>query len=247
MTGPENFLARWSRRKRAAAEDSEPAKADIADPRPDDAKAASADQAGAERAIAPMPQAAATEPVFDLSKLPPLESITAETDIRAFLTPGVPADLTRAALRRAWAADPTIRDFKGLADYDWDFTAPGALPGFGPLEMTDDLRRAVAEMVGRSLTPEPPKAAAASNEPGSAASALDSAVKSAAVIADQAQQSAPATQVAQEVSLNISDDSRKFDQSERTPQENIATQHSPESSQVSQSIGRRPHGRALPK
>ena len=37
-------------------------------------------------------------------------SITAATDIRAFLAPGVPAELTRAALRRAWTADPAIRD-----------------------------------------------------------------------------------------------------------------------------------------
>ena len=33
----------------------------------------------------------------------------APSDIRAYLAPGVPAELTRAALRRAWLADPTIR------------------------------------------------------------------------------------------------------------------------------------------
>ena len=48
--------------------------------------------------------------------LPATESITADTDIRAFLAPGIPAHLTRAALRRAWAADPAIRDFVGLAE-----------------------------------------------------------------------------------------------------------------------------------
>ena len=75
-------------------------------------------------------------------------SITAATDIRAFLAPGVPAELTRAALRRAWSADPKIRDFVGLADYDWDYHAPGSMAGFGPLEMTDELRRQVARIVG---------------------------------------------------------------------------------------------------
>ncbi len=45
-------------------------------------------------------------PEFDLASLPSLDSITAATDIRAFLTPGVPTELARAALRRAWAADP---------------------------------------------------------------------------------------------------------------------------------------------
>jgi hypothetical protein len=53
--------------------------------------------------------------------LPPLESIAAESDIRCFLAPGVPAELTRAALRHAWVADPAIRDFVGLSENAWDF------------------------------------------------------------------------------------------------------------------------------
>ena len=48
-------------------------------------------------------------------------------------------------------ADPAIREFVGLADYDWDFKHRGAITGFGPLEMTEELRRRVTEMVGRSL------------------------------------------------------------------------------------------------
>ncbi len=94
------------------------------------------------------PRPGSTEPVFDLTTLPSIETITAETDIRAFLAPGVPTELKLAALRRAWATDPKVRDFVGLADYDWDFHTPGALPGFGPLEMTDDLRREVNRIVG---------------------------------------------------------------------------------------------------
>ena len=70
----------------------------------------------------------AKKPEFDLSKLPSLESITSATDIRAFLAPGVPQELSRAALRRAWAADPAIRDFVGLAENAWDFTDPNAMP-----------------------------------------------------------------------------------------------------------------------
>ena len=80
--------------------------------------------------------------------MPPIESIAADTDIRCFLAPGVPPELTRAALRRAWATDPKIRDFVGLADYDWDFNAPGSMAGFGSLEMTDELRRMAARIVG---------------------------------------------------------------------------------------------------
>ena len=92
--------------------------------------------------------AVAPKPEFDLSQLPSLESITSATDIRAFLTPGVPQDFTRAALRRAWAADPAIRDFVGLAENAWDFTDPNAIPGFGEIPIGYDIRKMVAEVFG---------------------------------------------------------------------------------------------------
>src|SRR5689334_25042332 len=123
----DDFLARWSRRKR------EVAKAEQAETKPTPAKD---------------PQAAkAAEPEFDVASLPPIESINALTDITAFLRAGVPAELTRAALRRVWTADPAIRDFVGLAENAWDFTDPTAMPGFGPLESTEDVRRMVAQII----------------------------------------------------------------------------------------------------
>jgi hypothetical protein len=75
----------------------------------------------------------ATQSVFDAPSLPSIESIGAGSDIRPFLRPGVPADLTRAALRRAWSADPAIRDFIGLSENSWDFNGPDGVPGFGSL------------------------------------------------------------------------------------------------------------------
>jgi hypothetical protein len=139
MSGPEDFVARWSRRKRRAAKD--PA---------DDAHVG----AGLEPAATDTVPAAGAVPPFDVASLPPIESITAQTDIRAFLAPGVPPELARAALRRVWTTDPKIRDFVGLADYDWDFNVAGAMAGFGPLELTDELRRRLTEMVGRATAPE---------------------------------------------------------------------------------------------
>ena len=160
MSEPENFIARWARRK-AAAQDAEaspaaaPAKvATRADGGEGDRKESDAAPA---LGGAPEPSAAA----FDPAKLPPIESITAETDIRAFLAPGVPAHLARAALRRAWASDPKIRDFVGLSENAWDFNAPDAIAGFGPLEMTDELRAQIARMLGGGIAGEPPKAAPA--------------------------------------------------------------------------------------
>jgi hypothetical protein len=141
----EDFLKRWSRRKRDVAE------ADQAKRMPEDSAHESAAPAGDERSIEPVEAinpVEPPEPQFDLKELPPIESITAATDIRPFLAPGVPVDIARAALRRAWSADPRIRDFVGLADYDFDYHAVGGAAGFGPLEMTDELRRAVARILG---------------------------------------------------------------------------------------------------
>src|SRR5262249_35218829 len=89
---------------------------------------------------------------FDPANLPPIQSITAETDIRGFLGAGVPSELTRAALRRAWASDPAIRNFVGLADYDWDFNAADSIAGFGPLRMTDDAAKLAAQVLEPNRT-----------------------------------------------------------------------------------------------
>ena len=81
----------------------------------------------------PLLGSTAGEVPFDLTSLPSIESIAADTDIIAFLRVGVPAELTRSALRKAWTSDPAIRDFVGIAENQWDFNDPNGIPGFGPL------------------------------------------------------------------------------------------------------------------
>ena len=83
---------------------------------------------------------AAIQSLFDAVSLPPIASIGAGSDLRPYLAPGLPQDLTRAALRRAWSTDPAIRDFIGLSENSWDFNAPDAVSGFGSL-ITDDAGR----------------------------------------------------------------------------------------------------------
>src|SRR5215472_14652969 len=122
MSDNEEFLARWSRRKREAkhAGEAEPQLAEpmeVQPPVPSDGSVA--EPANAE---------------IDLSSLPPVDSIDAATDITAFLRKGIPQELLRAALRRAWSADPAIRDFVGLAENAWDFNDQNAMAGFGPLD-----------------------------------------------------------------------------------------------------------------
>src|SRR5690348_5912878 len=103
MNEPDNFLTRWSRRKRGAAGD--PAAGE---------ETAGPDALGRvdvpdrdpvpERAEAQARPAEARMPLVDLTKLPSLDSITADTDISGFLAPGIPEELKAAALRRAWTA-----------------------------------------------------------------------------------------------------------------------------------------------
>jgi hypothetical protein len=143
MSGDEEFLTRWSRRKRAAAESAPPAV-----PATQDNNAPPANAPPAAAADGKSEEKAAAE--FDPASLPPIESITALSDISAFLRAGVPEELTRAALRRVWSADPAIRDFIGLSENAWDFTDPTAMYGFGPLQPGDDVGRMVAEIMNRS-------------------------------------------------------------------------------------------------
>jgi hypothetical protein len=146
------FLCRWSRRKRQATTVVEATNARGRHlPSPLDGDATKHDESRTRRTRGDV-EATATEcaqpvPRSDLPDLVPLEAIGPETDIRAFLAVGVPSELTRAALRRAWLSDPTIRDFVGLADYDWDFNTPGSMPGFGMLGAAEQIERELARLV----------------------------------------------------------------------------------------------------
>lgn len=95
------FLARWSRLKRGAAR--EPEAPPEAVPEAED------------------------EP-FDLSLLPDLASLTAESDVSLFLHQAVPEALRHAALRRIWLLDPAIRDFVGRWTMPGTSTPPRASP-----------------------------------------------------------------------------------------------------------------------
>jgi TorA maturation chaperone TorD len=132
MSDSENFLSRWSRLKHES---------EVASP---DKQVTSPDE----------------DVPFDPASLPPVESIVADSDIRQYLHANVPPELTRAALRSAWAADPAVRDFIGIAESQWDFNDPAAIPGFGPLQAADHL---VARALG-SLSNDAPGTA---DSPGS--------------------------------------------------------------------------------
>ena len=250
MSEPENFIARWSRRKRESAEEeAEATKPAAASGVPDET--AHTDDDRGEAGGVPPARSGASEPAseFDWTKLPPVETITAESDIRAFLRAGVPPELTRAALRRAWAADPKIRDFVGLADYDWDFNTPGAIAGFGPLEMSEEVRRQVVQMIGSSLTKgeldkPPPARAEAQSEQLPIETTIESAATTPATPTEQIQSEGG---MAPREPADTNSEAYNFDALPQCTQEDIAAQNNPELPEDSLAADRRPHGRALPK
>lgn len=153
MSGDDTFLTRWSRRKAEAAR-RHPALAPDGGPGVPvmDAPAA-AEQPGVTAVPAP------AAPEFDLSSLPSLDTITATTDVSVFLKAGVPEGLRNAALRRAWTADPAIRDYIGLSEYAWDFNTPGSIEGFGEISPGTDVAKIVREIMdGIPAVPPPDEA-----------------------------------------------------------------------------------------
>src|SRR5262249_24448029 len=193
-----------------------------------------------------VPPDRAEGPLFDLKDLPPIETITAATDIRPFLRPGVPAELARAALRRAWTADPAIRDFVGLAEYAWDYHTPGSMAGVGPLEMNDELRAAVAGVLGDGPgeeAPGPAREPAAGLEGGNGeplAPAPLTSVGSGAIAQDHLANKQDVAGLAEPAAEIRPEDA------EVRPKD-TAVQHRPAEDEIAPSTIRRGHGRALPK
>lgn len=132
----EGFLGRWSRRKQEIQEE-EKQQQEVAALPSEQQKLPAVEVEIKEK-----------EPEFDVSTLPSIDSIVAGTDIRAFLSKGVPAALTQAALRKAWSADPAIRDYIGLSENSWDFNALDGQHGFAPLSSNTDIKGMLSEIFG---------------------------------------------------------------------------------------------------
>jgi hypothetical protein len=145
----QDFMSRWSRRKLKQADEPPIAAPDTAEvPAPD------------EDEITPE----------ELAALPAIESITAATDLTAFLKKGVPLVLRNAVFRRMWSLDPEIRDFVGEArDYSWDWNTPGGVPVSGPLEPGTDIQGMLRRIIGGA--DDPPTVVARENVIGEAAPA----------------------------------------------------------------------------
>ncbi len=114
MTG-EPFLSRWSRRKTAS-------KAGAAGPTADAVPAQAGTQADSALSI-DAPPGAPAEP----EPLPPVESLTPESDFAAFMKPEVDPSLKRQAFKKL-IEDPRFNVMDGLDVYVDDYSKPDPLP-----------------------------------------------------------------------------------------------------------------------
>jgi len=121
METNEGFLRRWSRRKQAA------------------------------QAAPPAPAPEIVEVPLAEPELPSLESLGTASDYTAFLQEGVSAEVQRRALQRAWESDASIAEFRGMAEYAWDFNAPQ----YGQLWASDDVVKLVQAVLSPAAS-EPP-------------------------------------------------------------------------------------------
>lgn len=220
----EGFLNRWSRRKQEAAKDS------VEQP---------IEQAKEAAPLEVAQDAQPAEEEFDVSTLPPIESITASTDIRAFFAKGVPAALTQAALRKMWIADPAIRDHIGLSEYSWDFNTPGQF-GFGELDPSINVQEMVAEAYGKvkevSAKTEKLAEAGAPSELETPAEATSSEPPRSVELRNDKTESVSAQTVPENAELQVGD---KNAQAAAAPQQ-------PEESEQEIPAQPRRHGSALP-
>jgi hypothetical protein len=114
----ERFLTRWSRLKRtSAAPAARPGPASAASPSPGVPPVAV--PAGTSQPRAPN--------VDDVPQLPPIDSLSIDSDFAPFFQPKVPESLRRAAVKKLFA-DPHFNVMDGLDVYIDDYSKPDPIP-----------------------------------------------------------------------------------------------------------------------
>jgi hypothetical protein len=155
---PQDFLARWSRRKTLSRQGEE-----LPEP-PEDALADAQEAGAAEPEASPIAENAGPDgvegeaggPADEIPELPPLESLDENSDYSAFLGKGVPPDLKQKALQKLFHSPKfNVRD--GLDDYDWDFTNPEPLGDIITAEMRYRVRQELKRLAGLDEDEENPE------------------------------------------------------------------------------------------
>jgi hypothetical protein len=145
LTGEEgeDFIQRWARRKAEA-------EAAVTDA-PADAPAAKFSSGAAEDETDPSEEA--PPPALTDADMPPLDSLTGDSDVSAFFSAGVSEDLRRSALRKVFHS-PKFNVCDGLDDYCDDFTDFPALGNIITADMRHQMMRKLEQLAALEETPE---------------------------------------------------------------------------------------------
>jgi hypothetical protein len=136
--GREDFLSRWSRRKRADGKAAEqPA-----------ARTAATAVGMPSREVAPEVDEGPLQELTD-ADMPPLDSLDRDSDFSVFMSPGVSEQLRTQALRKLFHL-PAFNVTDGLNDYDEDYTQ---FAGLGNL-VTQEMQRMLKRELQAGIEPE---------------------------------------------------------------------------------------------
>lgn len=119
--GPQDepFLQRWARRKADAVNTT----AD--DTQPEGPGVDTASLQHPSPASTPAPEDSSDSDEIDLSTLPDIDSMSAESDFSVFMQNGIPDELRKRALQRLWRLDPAFGHIDGLLEYGEDYSGNG--------------------------------------------------------------------------------------------------------------------------
>lgn len=138
----DGFLSRWSRLKRDGA---------VTPPRETGPRETA--PAAPQPPASDLPEGRSLEEL--IAELPRIEDLVPGQSLTMFMQSWVPGAIRNAALQRMWLLDPAVRDYVDPAlDYAYDYNTPGAAPGFGPMETSDEMVREVSEMFDRAIGPQ---------------------------------------------------------------------------------------------
>ena len=147
MAEREGFAGRWSRLKAEARVAEQAAVADEPQPPASGEPEASAVVAAPAETSAAAELPAEEKPI----ELPPLETLTKETDFSLFMRPGVDPGLRSQALRKLWTLDPHFATIDISECHSIDFNAVPTFPngllntiyrvGSGMVEAVEEIER----------------------------------------------------------------------------------------------------------
>ncbi len=162
----EDFLSRWSRRKRSDQE-AEPA--------------AATPEQHEDPAEAPPPDET-DEEILARLELPDPDTLESGDDFSRFMAAAVPEHLRRRALRRLWRSNPALVVLDGLNEYDEDYTK-GFVPA-GTLKTAYQVGRGFVSRISDAAEADvddgTDDAAAATNAPDNNTQEIDEAPEPAA-------------------------------------------------------------------